>query len=368
MQGNRHPRMAATAVALLVGLVASVVMSPPGQAQPTTARVVPAAGSATTSVSTSDRKIQLALRHQLDKGSRDFWVTFTARADLAPAARTRGWKARGRAVTTALRATSRTSQSAALERLRATHTRFTTLWIDNTIYVHKGSAALARQLAADPRVAEIRPTRTYELPAPVKGRPAAQSTSPEWGVSAIHADQVWDEYDTTGSGIVVGSIDSGAEFDHPALVRSYRGRNDDGSFTHDHNWYDPAHVCGEAQPCDNAGHGTHTIGTMVGDDGGDNHVGVAPGARWIAAKGCESDLCSDLSLALAAQWMLAPTALDGSDPDPALRPQVLNNSWSAAPGDEWYRDYVPAVGRRGDLPGVRGRQQRPGLWYPGCAG
>ena len=79
------------------------------------------------------------------------------------------------------------------------------------------------------------------------------------------------------------------QFDHPALVRQYRGNNGDGTFDHNYNWFDPAGVCvPSTAPCDNDGHGTHTMGTMVGDDGGANQIGVAPGAKWIAAKGCES--------------------------------------------------------------------------------
>ena len=159
---------------------------------------------------------------------------------------------------------------------------------------------------------------------------------------SIHADQVWSEYGDTGQGIVIGSIDSGVRVRPPCpgerVPRQQRRRH----VPHDHNWYDPAQVCGNPStaPCDNNGHGSHTVGTMVGDDHLGNEIGVAPGAKWIAAKGCENTLCSDLSLGLAAQWMLAPTALDGSDPDPTLRPNIINNSWGSPGGDTWYEDYV----------------------------
>ena len=35
-------------------------------------------------------------------------------------------------------------------------------------------------------------------------------------------------------------------------------------------------------------HGTHTMGTIVGDDGGANQIGVAPGAKWIASNAIAS--------------------------------------------------------------------------------
>ena len=52
-----------------------------------------------------------------------------------------------------------------------------------------------------------------------------------------------------------------------ALVAKYRGNHGGGNFDHNYNWWDPSAVCASAAPCDNNGHGTHTMGTMVGDDG-----------------------------------------------------------------------------------------------------
>ena len=138
---------------------------------------------------------------------------------------------------------------------------------------------------------------------------------------------------------MVANIDTGVDFNHPALKRQYRGRKADGTFDHNYNWYDPASICGSPSlaPCDNAGHGTHTMGIIVGEDENDPavaRVGVAPRARWIAAKGCESGDCSLSSLLRAGEWMLAPTDLHGANPRPDLRPHIVNNSWSAGTGDD----------------------------------
>ena len=133
------------------------------------------------------------------------------------------------------------------------------------------------------------------------------------------------------------SIDTGAQFDHPALVNQYRGNNGDGTFDHNYNWFDAAGACPDA-PCDNDGHGTHTMGTMVGDDGGENQIGVAPGAKWIEANGC----CpSDAALIASGEWMLAPTDLAGENPDVSKRPNIINNSWgTTAPSNDPFMEDI----------------------------
>lgn len=154
------------------------------------------------------------------------------------------------------------------------------------------------------------------------------------------ATEVWSGLGSTGQGIVVANLGTGVQFDHPALVNQYRGNHGD-SFDHNYNWYDPAKVCGNpsTEPCDNYGHGTHTMGTMV-DDGTGNRIGVAPGARWIAAKGCEYNSCSSTSLLAAGQWLLAPTDLNGQNPRPDLRPNIVNNSWGGPGQDPFFQDIV----------------------------
>ena len=65
------------------------------------------------------------------------------------------------------------------------------------------------------------------------------------------------------------------------------------------------------------------MGTIVGGDGPGPFtpdIGVAPGAEWIAAKGCEDVDCSEDSLLSSGQWILAPTDLNGDNPDPTSAP------------------------------------------------
>ncbi|MGW0150844.1 S8 family serine peptidase, partial [Streptomyces sp. NPDC003333] len=123
----------------------------------------------------------------------------------------------------------------------------------------------------------------------------------------------------TGAGITVSNLDSGVQFDHPALLHQYRGAKPDGTVDNNYNWMATRGTC-TAAPCDDNGHGTHTMGTMVGDDGTE-HVGVAPDAQWIATNGC-CDNSGVESLLRSGWWLLAPSDLQGNNPDPSKRPLV----------------------------------------------
>ncbi|HWH24306.1 MAG TPA: S8 family serine peptidase, partial [Candidatus Limnocylindria bacterium] len=192
----------------------------------------------------------------------------------------------------------------------------------------------------------------------------------EWGIDRIGAPQLW-SLGVTGTGIVVGNIDSGVQYDHPALVGQYRGRLSGGGYNHDFNWYDPTGTCTGA-PCDNNGHGTHTMGTIVGDDGSTNQIGVAPGARWIAAKGCEGVSCSRTHLLKSAQWILAPCPIGTAPGAPACdaskRPHVVNNSWGGGPGNDWYLSMVNAWAAAGIMPVFANGNEGPACSTSGSPG
>ncbi|MFF0371286.1 MULTISPECIES: S8 family serine peptidase [unclassified Micromonospora] len=313
-----------------LGLVAGVTAVTGGPGQPAAA---------------APEKLQPELRASMRTlPVQPFWVRLEDRADLSAASAVKDWNARGAAVVEALRKTAEKSQADVVRRLKAEGVEYHTFYASNTVYVPRGTLDLAETLAKETEVSAIQVHRMYELPEPLKAQQVADVDEVEWGVHAIGADRVWAD-GTRGEGIVVGSIDSGVQFDHPALVKSYRGNTGEAGFSHDYNWFDPSQVCGSPSlaPCDNNQHGTHTMGTMVGDGGPGNHIGVAPGARWIAAKGCEERGCSDFALLASAEWMLAPTNLAGQDPRPDLRPHIVNNSWgtdNGAASDPWFADIV----------------------------
>ncbi|GAA1160875.1 cell wall-binding repeat-containing protein [Ornithinicoccus hortensis] len=292
-------------------------------------------------------------------GQATFLVRFADRPDLDALAEIEDWDARGEAVHRELRATAAASQRQARADLDAAHTAYTPFFISNAILVKHGDAELVSTLAADPEVEGIYPNTAYEIPTPVEEPAVVGPTAVEWGVADVNADDVWSQFGLTGEDIVVANIDTGVDYEHPALVNQYRGNNGDGTFDHNYNWFDAAGT-GSDEPWDFDAHGTHTMGTMVGDDGGEHQIGVAPGATWIAANGC----CpSDEALILSGEWMLAPTDLTGENPDASMRPHIINNSWgTTAPSNDPFMEDVAEAWAASGIFGVWAN----GNIGPGC--
>lgn len=283
-------------------------------------------------------------------GTRAVWIQLKDRADLSVAQRSGNWSQRGRMVHQALADTATRSQASLRSYLEARNIDYRAFWAVNAVKATLDPATI-RVVEQRPDVARIVEDRYFTLP-PITPGQAAQVRAVEWNIANIRAPEVWSDFGSRGEGIVVATIDTGAQFDHPALASHYRGLGTDGSIDHNYSWHDPSNVCGSPSlaPCDNDGHGTHTTGTIVGDDGGDNQIGVAPAARWISAKGCEGGGCSFEALISSGQWMLAPTDLNGDNPRPDLRPHIVSNSWGGGPGDEFYREIVQAWVAAGIFP------------------
>jgi bacillopeptidase F len=173
----------------------------------------------------------------------------------------------------------------------------------------------------------------------------ANTTSIAWNIAQIDAPQVWKK-GIDGKGIVVASIDTGVQWDHPALKEKYRGYNpaDPDHPDNTFNWFDA--VDGKPAPEVASYQGTHVTGIMVGSDpNGSHQIGVAPGAKWIAVKafGGIGDTGSQVDLLEAGEWILAPKDAQGN-PHPEKAPDVVNNSWGTVQVgiDEWFRPMVQA--------------------------
>ncbi|MET8572086.1 S8 family serine peptidase [Streptomyces sp. NPDC004783] len=315
----------------------------------------------------SDKAEQTLMKQFDEKDKTSFWVVMSKEADLSSAERAPDKTAKATAVITAKKKVAQETQSRVLATARAAGSDAVSYWIDNSVKV-VGDIELATKIAELPEVEAIEADQTIRLDAPVEGGSEPTVDGVEWGVDRINAPQVWSTYGVRGEGIVIANIDSGVQYNHPALVNQYRGRNADGSFSHAYNWFDPADVCAGDNPCDNNGHGTHTMGTMVGDDGNGNQIGVAPGATWIAAKGCESSSCSRESLLASGQWVVAPTDASGANPRPDLAPDIVNNSWGSSAQDPWYQEVVASWRTAGIFPAFSNGNNGPGCNTAGSPG
>ncbi|MDF2001902.1 S8 family serine peptidase [Bacillus pumilus] len=256
------------------------------------------------------------------------------------------------AVVSELRATSEETQQALLTYLQKEQKKkqvkeIHSYYIVNGLAV-TGTKEVMEKVASFPEVDQVLPNETRQIHRPVDLKTSKQKKQMkavdgvEWNISQVHAPEAWAlGYD--GTGTVVASIDTGVEWDHPALKEKYRGfdpahPNDP---SHEFNWYDA--TTGSEAPYDDLEHGTHVTGTMVGSEpDGKNQIGVAPGAKWIAVKAFSEDGGSDADLLDAGEWILAPKDEDGN-PHPEKAPDVVNNSWGGGPGlDDWYKDVVNA--------------------------
>jgi subtilisin family serine protease len=281
------------------------------------------------------------------KGEASFLIILDQQADLRAAAGIPDKLGKGRIVLGALREVAAQTQPDLIDALRARGASVRPFVIVNAIGAtgNLNSLVAAAEFAHTARIVADAPFQA-DLPSPQLPPPPSsfiphpslsilQPSSVEWGVNAINAPFVW-SIGYTGTGIVVGGQDTGVRWNHSALIDHYRGWNG-VSADHDFNWHDAIHLapgnpCGadSPAPCDDNGHGTHTVGTIVGDDGGSNQIGVAPGAEWIACRNMNSGFGTPSSYLECFEWFLAPYPITGTraDGDPARAPHIINNSWS----------------------------------------
>ncbi|UCG23502.1 MAG: S8 family serine peptidase [Chloroflexota bacterium] len=307
----------------------------------------------------------------------EFIVLLTERTDLSMAREQSSKLAKGRFTYRALRETASASQADLLAELSnaglSSGVTYRPFWIVNAVWV-KADADILRQLAQRQDVKYIYGNPRLPFDAPVTQDPGLNpdaTETVEWNLSLIGAPELWQRA-IDGRGVVIGGQDTGYDWRHDALINQYRGW-DGQSENHDYNWHDAIHssdgVCGadSDEPCDDHGHGTHTMGTMVGDDGGSNKIGVAPAARWIGCRNMDRGVGTPATYIECFEWFIAPTKIDGSDPEPSMAPDIINNSWSCPPDEGCndpgiLQDAVDAVRAAGIL-----TVQSAGNRGPGCA-
>ena len=266
-----------------------------------------------------------------------FMVILADQADLSQAAALPTKAEKGRFVYDTLLTKSQTTQAPIQQWLRGRGITYQSFYIVNALLV-TGNQETAEALAARSDVARVEGNPHVKNSFPQPGPAVAAPLGPEApetiepGVSYIHAPDVWAE-GFTGQGIVIASADTGQRWTHNALKPHYRGWN--GSVAnHDYNWHDSIHdssgnPCGNnsPQPCDDYFHGTHTTGTAIGDDGGSNQIGVAPGAQWIGCRNMDENVGTPARYIECMEFFLAPTPVGGGTGDPTKAPDISINSW-----------------------------------------
>jgi subtilisin family serine protease len=281
------------------------------------------------------------MEHIANGQQAEFFVVLADQANLSGAANLRTKAEKGRFVFQTLFNKAQTTQGPILQWLRERGLEHRSFYIVNAILV-KGTRDVAEALAARPDVARVegnpridnhlpKPDSYVDVPSSIQ-----QPATIEPGINYTHAPQVWAQ-GFTGQQIVVASADTGVRWTHNALKPHYRGW-DGQNADHDYNWHDSIHdsvgnVCGNDSPfpCDDQAHGSHTTGTMIGDDGQGNQIGMAPGAKWIGCRNMDANNGTPARYIECMQWFLAPTRINGADPDPTKAPDITNNSWHCPP-------------------------------------
>jgi serine protease AprX len=313
-------------------------------------------------------KVDSTVLSKASLGSTDFLIYMNQQADLSGARALATKNEKGQYVYQRLTQTANTTQGTVKATLQQFGSQYKSFWISNTIYA-KGGLAVLQAVASLPEVRAIYAPGKGQLKLPpndtTTSAEATQSDSsssanmaladpnPEPGLTRVNAHDVW-AMGIEGQGVVVAGADTGVRWTHAALKNQYRGWNG-ATASHDYNWKDAIHtgtwpadaanICNgggtpgnpSPEPCDDddllgGGHGSHTVGSMAGDDGGANRIGMAPQAEWIACRNMSRGVGAIPSYLECMEWFIAPTKIDGTSPDPTKAPHVINNSWGCVEG------------------------------------
>ncbi|CAG7819957.1 unnamed protein product [Allacma fusca] len=222
-----------------------------------------------------------------------------------------------------------------LEKRKTPYMKVTQLWSVNRISVKNVTPETIKLLSEMSDVSAIREDRKFPI-AKVFDLETVDNLEPTknkntginenvWNVDRTGASSMWSYYGNTGQNITVANIDTGCRVSHICLKDKY----EEGC------WNDPS---GQSEiPEDLQGHGTHTMGTIVGSCG----IGLAPGATFSVCRGCGTQSCTESDLLACGDWIIYPTNTKGIYM-PQCRPDIVSNSWGGDPNDPFYMDQVAA--------------------------
>lgn len=297
-------------------------------------------------------KVESTVLEDASSGQTEYLVFLNHQADLDYAEQLNSKQEKGEFVVKRLKSTAENTQKPILDFLTTQGVDHRPFWITNMIWVQSDYAVL-EEVARRSDTSKIYSDQNYAVEFPeTDPYPdiTDRSLSPggiQWNITKVNAPLVWDA-GFSGQGVVIGGQDTGYDWDHPALRDKYRGWNGT-TVDHNFNWHDAIHtgggICGPdtSEPCDDYSHGTHTMGTMVGDDGEGNQIGVAPGAKWIGCRNMDQGDGKASTYIECFQWFVQPTDLNNQNGNTALAPHVINNSWYCPPEEECTWDSLQEV-------------------------
>lgn len=221
---------------------------------------------------------------------------------------------------------------------------FTPFFITNAIHV-KAHIDIVNELSKLPEVSKIYKNVNVEMELSTISSLSTPYDVTGWNHQEMNIDRVKNELGIDGTGITIGFIDSGVDWTHPAIKNKWRGYNiETGEVNAEDSWLD---LVGDSKlPTDEYSHGTAIVSIAVAGSGENPPLmGVAPGAKWIAARAFVDKNTTNVNIIKAAEWMLAP----GGDPSKA--PDIINNSWGGeSSANPWFKDIVVAWKSVGILP------------------
>ena len=194
----------------------------------------------------------------------------------------------------------------------------TSLWVTNAVVLTVDVDRVPLEaFGAFDEVREIHPNQEIPRPRPPipddPADPSDEGTDTDrpvatWGIEAINATAVWDEYDTRGEGVRVAVLDTGIDADHPD-VDLYT--SDPSDPTYPGGWAafdDTGERIDGSTPHDSTQHGTHVSGTVVGGNASGKYVGVAPDADLLHGKVLSEEGGSFARIVAGMEWALEEDA------------------------------------------------------------
>jgi serine protease AprX len=227
-----------------------------------------------------------------------------------------------------LKQAAKLSQGPLLEYLKNNHIKHQSFWVTNNVIIQADASEIPNILNRKEVVSAFTNKPMGLTLPPIQEKQVQSPSAIEWNVTQVNAPNAW-ALGYRGQNIILAGQDTGYQWDHPALISRYRGW-DGQNADHNYNWHDaidnPNIDCGSA-PCDDHSHGSHTMGTMIGDDGGSNQIGVAPDAQWMGCRNMNQGDGTPATYLECFQWFLEPTDMQGQNPDVGYAPHIINNSW-----------------------------------------